>query len=271
MPERVDRFLRTYMARQPRKGPTMLMALVWFGALLAVALFASLVGSAPVAVFFGLFGAVAALQASLAWRSARARINQPLAALGALLMPVASLAGNRIFALVLLAFVAATVVLGQDLKPAPGAFAAPALRANLVAASATLRVALPLGLLGASVVQIERVSWLSLALLIAIVSVYDAGHYLIGSTSRARFAGIAAGLGGNLVVALVAAAVNPTPFEADGAARTVTILAALACPLGQWLGSFMLPNALAKAPALRRLDSWLLAGPLIWVATAVAS
>lgn len=249
----------------------MLLALIWFGALSAVALFASLVGPAPLAAFFGLVGAVAALQAGLAWRNARSKINQPLAAIGVLVMPVAALAGNRILGLVLLAFVAAALVLGQELKPTDDAFSGAAIRSNLVAASGTLRVALPLGLLGASLVQVERASWLSLALLVAVVSVYDAGHYLIGSTSTARFAGIAAGLGGAIVVSFVAAAVNPTPFEADGAARMVTLAAAVACPLGQWLGSFMLPNAVSKAPALRRLDSWLIAGPLFWVATAVAS
>ncbi|NLA34399.1 MAG: hypothetical protein GX868_01780 [Actinobacteria bacterium] len=271
MPERVDRFLRTYMARQPRTGPTMLMGLIWFGVLTVVALVASLVGSAPLAVFFGLVGALAAMQAGRAWRSARAKINQPLAGIGVLFLPIASLAGNRMFAVALLVFVAATLVLGQNLKPAAGAFSTSAIAANLVVASATLRVSLPLGVVGASVVQVERVSWMSLALLIAVVSVYDAGHYLIGSTSSARFAGIAAGLGGNVVVALVAAAVNPSPFETDGAARLITVLAALTCPLGQWLGTFMLPNALAKAPALRRLDSWLIAGPLLWAATAIAS
>ena len=39
-------------------------------------------------------------------------------------------------------------------------------------------------------------------------------------------------------------------------------LAALACPFGQIIGSFMLPRPDARAPALRRLDSYLLAAPL---------
>jgi hypothetical protein len=40
------------------------------------------------------------------------------------------------------------------------------------------------------------------------------------------------------------------------------ILTALSCPLGQLLASALLPRGAAWAPALRRIDSYLLAAPL---------
>ena len=42
---------------------------------------------------------------------------------------------------------------------------------------------------------------------------------------------------------------------------TFALLAALACPAGQFLASAMLPNASVRAPALRRLDSLLIVAP----------
>lgn len=271
MPARLDRFLRTYMARQPRRGPVMLMGLIWFGVLLVVALLASLSGPTILAVFFGLLGALGALQASVAWAGARSPINQFLAAFIALALPLLALLGNRMLGVGIVVMVLGALVLGADAKPSAAHLKTESLTANLTVAGATLRVAFPLGMLGASLVQLQRISWMSLALLLGVVCVYDAGHYLIGSTVNSRWAGIGAGLAGNIVVMLVAAALNPHPFEADTAARLVTALAALSCPLGQWLGSFMLPNALSKAPALRRIDAWLIAGPLFWAAAAIGS
>ena len=40
---------------------------------------------------------------------------------------------------------------------------------------------------------------------------------------------------------------------------------AIVCPMGQLLGSWILPSARAKAPALRRLDAWLVTAPLFLV------
>jgi hypothetical protein len=45
-------------------------------------------------------------------------------------------------------------------------------------------------------------------------------------------------------------------------------VAALCCPVGQWIASAVLPRADAKVPALRRLDTLLLLGPVWLVANA---
>ena len=73
----------------------MLFGVVWFGLLVG----ASLAGSWGLALLFGLLGALGALQAGVAWRSARARMNQPLAALIALVLPCAATFNNRVLAL----------------------------------------------------------------------------------------------------------------------------------------------------------------------------
>jgi hypothetical protein len=62
--------------------------------------------------------------------------------------------------------------------------------------------------------------------------------------------------------------IEPPPLEGGEVWSTGALLALLA-PLGQLAGSWILPSARASAPALRRLDSWLLAAPaflvLLWI------
>ena len=65
------------------------------------------------------------------------------------------------------------------------------------------------------------------------------------------------------VVAFLLFLVQPAPFDS----RSILLFAVLAgvcCPLGQILASGLLPRGNAWAPALRRLDSYLLAAP-IWL------
>lgn len=53
------------------------------------------------------------------------------------------------------------------------------------------------------------------------------------------------------------------PFR-DNALLSFGAIAAGLCPLGQLMGSAILPRSDAKAPAVRRLDSLLVLGP-VWV------
>ena len=46
-----------------------------------------------------------------------------------------------------------------------------------------------------------------------------------------------------------------------GRVAPFAVLAAVTCPAGQILASAMLPSASVRAPALRRLDSWLIVAP----------
>jgi len=58
------------------------------------------------------------------------------------------------------------------------------------------------------------------------------------------------------------------PFNSATQAWVVGGLVAVLCPLSQMAASLLLPRAGARAPALRRLDSYLLTGPawlwLLW-------
>ncbi len=67
-----------------------------------------------------------------------------------------------------------------------------------------------------------------------------------------------------LVVAMAVAAVGFPPFGVGEAIAFGVAVAPLAV-LGQLLGSVMLPHARAFAPALRRVDSMLLAAPAWYV------
>lgn len=262
-PAPIDAIARTYAVRQPVGGPRIRLGVVWFVALVG----AALVGTGPVALLLALVAAVAALQVSAAWRSRKVAVNQVVAGVGAGAIPLAAWVSNRSAGFVIVAFAFAAVVMGTDLTFGRASFGREPLRANLAVASATLRSGLIVGLAAGAAVQIHRIDLMAFAYLAGVVCVYDSGDYLIGAGSRRRIDGPVAGLGGAAVVIAAMSAVNPVPFESDASVITVGVITAVCCPLGQFLGSWMLPTARTRAPALRRLDSWLLAAP-VFLATA---
>jgi hypothetical protein len=99
--------------------------------------------------------------------------------------------------------------------------------------------------------------------LLFLVAAYDVGDYLVGSASSNAVEGPLAGVIGVVVMTFAAAVVDAPGFE-GGWVWVFGLLAAVLCPLGPLVASAILPRAGAFAPALRRLDSWLLVGP-VWV------
>lgn len=100
---------------------------------------------------------------------------------------------------------------------------------------------------------------LSLALLVCL---YDAGSYVNGNGRGAGgFAGVVAGLLSVAVLAFLVAAVLDPPFTGSRPWLVVGT-AGLFAPLGVWLAS-RVPGC-ERLPALRRLDSMILAAP-VWV------
>jgi CDP-diglyceride synthetase len=96
-----------------------------------------------------------------------------------------------------------------------------------------------------------------------LISAYESGDFIVGSGSANAFEGPLAGLVSLGAVAFLLFLIQPAPFDSF----TILLFAALAavcCPLGQILASGLLPRGNAWAPALRRLDSYLLAAP-IWL------
>ena len=112
-----------------------------------------------------------------------------------------------------------------------------------------------------SVVIAVRVDlWAGLFLILA-VSLFDAGSYLMGAEAAGRWEGPVAGMIGALAVTFTMATIDPPPFDRPSAWLT-GVLVAVACVPGQWAASALLPRTTAKAPALRRLDAYILAGPV---------
>ncbi len=98
--------------------------------------------------------------------------------------------------------------------------------------------------------------------LLFLAAAYDVGDYLVGSASANAIEGPLAGIIGVVVMTFAAAVVDPPGF--DGGVWAFGLLAAVLCPLGPLAASAILPRAAAFAPALRRLDSLLLVGP-VWL------
>ena len=94
-----------------------------------------------------------------------------------------------------------------------------------------------------------------------LASAYETGDYLIGSGSANAAEGPLAGAAAVLVMALAVAALGVPPFDVGQAMAFGLAVAPLAFA-GQILASAMLPHSRAFAPALRRVDSLLLAAPL---------
>ncbi len=127
-----------------------------------------------------------------------------------------------------------------------------------------MRSSLPAGIAAGSLVALRDVTPGAVLLLIALISAYEVGDFLIGSGSSNAVEGPVSGLVALGAVAFVFWIVPPRPFTTT----SVLLFAALAgvcCPLGQIVAAGLLPRGSAWAPALRRIDSYLLAAPL-WLA-----
>ena len=124
-----------------------------------------------------------------------------------------------------------------------------------------LRATLPVGLAASSMAALGRFEVGALLALVALVSAYEVGDYLVGSGSATAIEGPVSGVVSLASVVFILWTIVPDPFTQQGVVL-FGVLTALCCPLGQVLASAMLPRGAGWAPALRRLDSYLLAAPL---------
>jgi hypothetical protein len=104
-------------------------------------------------------------------------------------------------------------------------------------------------------------------MLLAMICAYDAGAYLIGTGASSAWEGPAAGVAALIPITIFAEVVLVPPF---GAMQPLFlgVLAAVLAPCGPVAASALLGDRSGHAPALRRLDSLLLLGPL-WAWCAV--
>jgi hypothetical protein len=250
-----------YLVIPDVRGPRIRLGVLW-----TLGLFVSLaLSAAGLAVYLGLTAAVAALQTSARWRDADATANQWLAAGGAFVIVVASAVGNGECGVAILVFALAAVFF-----PTGVGFQLPASWSEIgTQAWGTLASGLFVAIAGACAVQLERIDALTLLFLVGAASTYDAGNFLCTEGRRNQWVGPAAGMAGVLVVTIAMAIAQPPPFSSP-VALLLGVMLVFLCPAGQLLASWLLPRGRAHAPALRRLDSWLLAGPLLLIAAWIA-
>lgn len=240
------RFLITYDIN----GPKVRLGIGW-----ALLIGASTLGQeAGVAALYGTVAAVGGWQVAKAWKTWGANPEEYTAGFIAGAIAMASAVGFGLVGVACLAAIPLALLSG---------FSSDGARRNyLGSVGLTLQSGLFLGVAAAAPALTFRIDVGGFVALIALVCVYEMGDFLIGSGSSNHLEGPLAGIAGIAVFTFAMAVVHLPPFEGYevvlfGAA------AAVLCPLGQLAGSAILPRADARAPALRRLDSLILLGP-VW-------
>jgi molybdopterin converting factor small subunit len=236
-------------------GPRLRLGLVWAVALV-VAVF---LGVWPFAIVLALVAGAAGLQTAAAWRHVGARANRAVAGPTALALPLAAALGTGMLGLA--AIVAALV-----------AVAAAALdrrreRPLWVDAGLHLRCGYPVGLAAGSLVVIRHLEIGAAVSLVLLLLAYDLGDFVVGTEAGSPVEGPIAGILATMVIAFALGVFTVPPFALSSALVFGGLAAAL-FPLGQLTATELLPAAEARAPALRRLDTMILAGPfwmvLLW-------
>jgi len=125
----------------------------------------------------------------------------------------------------------------------------------------TLAIGVPIGLAAAAPVLVRHTGIAATILLLAMICAYDAGAYLIGTGASSAWEGPAAGVAALIPLTIFAEVVLVPPF-AGAQPLLLGLLAAVLAPAGPVAASALLGDRSAHAPALRRLDSLLLLGPL---------
>jgi hypothetical protein len=276
----VDRYVDRLAVVHDIRGPRIRLAVLWSVVVLA----GFVVGTTGLALVFATTAAIGALQVGARWHHEGQPVNQVLAAAGAALVTLSATINNTVTGLVVLAFAVATMFFPDDFRTvaidlrskADEDDAAesdrPSLRtvdrgtvAAIMSRTAhTLGPGLAMGLVGAAVVQVDRVDGMAFLFLFSAVSTFDAGDFLCGAGYQSRFVGPLAGVVGVLMVTVAMYLAQPPPFS-EAQILIAGLLLAISCPLGQWVGSWLLPSARSRAPGLRRLDGWLVAAPVFAV------
>lgn len=234
-------------------GPRVRLGLLWFaGAMAAFAL-----GLVAVILYFGVAFAAAAAHTLRTWRAQGRPLEPRLALAATAVVVVAAALGPQVMGGALIAVAVGAVAASTSVPPGPGS---PLAKAGMV-----LQASLPTAVAGGCLVLLaDREMWAVVALVL-LTSAYESGDFLIGSGAANAVEGPVAGAAAVLVTSLVVAAAGVPPFDVAEAMVLGLAVAPLAF-LGQLLASAMLPHSRSFAPALRRVDSLLLASPVWYVA-----
>lgn len=252
--DRRDRGLGQYLVRPDLSGPRIRLGVLWFLVAVAAAVFGR----------WATTGLWSALAAAAAWQTTKVWMQVPRTAGAPGWSPLASAAVATVMvaaggigtaaagvALMCLPLLLVLVHMASGYKPA---VAGAALIGAVLAAVPSLAVVL--------VVRAEL--WSGLFLVFA-VSFYDAGYFVAAAESTSRLEGPVTGIIGVLAVTFAASAVEAAPFDRVTAWMAGAVVA-VACPLGQMVVSAYLPSRDVRVGAMRRLDAYLVAGPLMLAA-----
>jgi hypothetical protein len=239
------------------EGPRVRLGLAWA----VVSTGAVVLGPGWAASVFAFSALPAARQAARSWRRSGSRPVRQVAVPGAAALPLAAVAGPLAFG-VAAAAVGLAAVLAPRLSPLR---VAPSATAN-----SALTAAIPL-LVGAAaaapVIVRARLGPAVAVVLVVFAHVHDASAFIVGSAASKAWEGPVAGMASIGAVTLAVAAVLVPPFRGPSP-WLLGGLAALLAPVGPLVATFLLGNRRAPAPALRRLDSLLVLGP-VWAVAAV--
>ncbi len=232
-------------------GPKITLGVAWFLGLLAS------VTAAPwlVALFVVPAAGLAAMQCAHAWARVTVSDHQ-LAAAFAALMALSGLAGDTLW-------VGAAVLVGTAAILLYAFVAVGSAGDPLRFAEVMVRSTVPPAVAAASLMLLAVSDPGPFVALLLLVSAYETGDFIVGSGAANDVEGPAAGLVALGMVGFGVWLLPPAPLTETDVPFFVA-LTALCCPLGQLLASAMLPRGDAAAPALRRLDSHLLAA-VLWL------
>lgn len=228
-------------------GPRVRLGVAWFlGALVAFA-----TGLIGIVVYFGVAFAAAGSHALRTWRARGADVDPTVGLVAVASVVALASFGPRMFGLGILALAGvAVVVTTSGGNP------------NLARAGLVLQCTLPVALAGGSLVLLaDREVWSAIALVL-LASGYESGDFLVGSGAANNVEGPVAGAAAVFVLSGVVAGLGFPPFDIGQAMAFGMLVAPLAL-VGQYLATAVLPHARTFAPALRRVDSYLVAAP-VW-------
>lgn len=241
--------LRTSFAVRPEvHGPHGRLGIAWA----VVTLGAAWAGRVWLGAWFGLVAFAAAAQLAGVWRRQGARPVWLVGAGGAAAVAVAGASGVA----AVTAVVAATVLVALLVRvriPSPTPTRDVAL---------TVALALPIGLAAASPVLLRGRGVTPPLVLLGLAAAYDAGNYVVGTGATSAWEGAVAGVAALIPVTIGVAVFLVPPFRTSRGPFLLGALAAVTAPLGPLAASALLGDPAARAPALRRLDSLLVLGPL---------
>lgn len=238
-------------------GPKVTLGVIWFLALVASILFGfssdnPRMSAIGVGVVTAIAAALAGLQTGFSWfprlsvpRTWTASLAAVMALLG-ILGPWGVPIGLLLAVLVLGAYV--VIYRGHRRTP-------------IELLDVLARSSVPVGLASASMAALAYRNLAAFVALVLLVSAYEVGDYLVGSGASNAIEGPLAGLVGLGAVAFFMFLIQPDPFSSEST-MMFSLATAVSCVLGQYLASAMLPRGAAWAPAIRRLDSYLIAAPL---------